>query len=277
MKAEQGVDRLLLGKHKCLRLCKGRTKQEGAEQNGIRSSYGRNGVTSAEQESRKSSNFVIKKSFKPTSVCEAIHGHLVGIWYHSDLSKKLFAFSLIVDYFHVVHAQIISVSQNTTGAHRFLMKKALDNLGNTKWRMRISHAGFWIVSCIIGCHPGKTPCNSIFIHPYSLCVQFLLATIRRFIIPDLNTREAQRTLYFKNPLGCELCGGEDGCGEAIQEDHEKKKAELEAMQIDINNQREKFEEMIQKFRKQQALEGLSVKRWPNKALLRPKIQAMMNT
>ncbi|KAL4554299.1 hypothetical protein LXL04_039578 [Taraxacum kok-saghyz] len=41
----------------------------------------------------------------------------------------------------------------------------------------------------------------------------------------------------------------------IQEDHEKKKAELEAMQIDINNQREKFEEMIREFREQQALEG----------------------
>ena len=43
----------------------------------------------------------------------------------------------------------------------------------------------------------------------------------------------------------------------IQEDHEKKKAELEAMQIDINNQREKFEEMIREFREQQALEGRS--------------------
>ncbi|KAL4554964.1 hypothetical protein LXL04_037574 [Taraxacum kok-saghyz] len=96
-------------------------------------------------------------------------------------------------------------------------------------KMRISHAGFWIVSCIIGCHPGKTPSNSIFIHPYSICViidilyiyipliqvQFLLATIRRFITPDLNTSEAQRTSYFKNPLGCELYGGEDGCGEAV--------------------------------------------------------------
>ncbi|KAL4579197.1 hypothetical protein LXL04_015335 [Taraxacum kok-saghyz] len=41
----------------------------------------------------------------------------------------------------------------------------------------------------------------------------------------------------------------------IQEDHEKMKAELEAMQIDINNQREKFEEMIREFREQQALEG----------------------
>ncbi|KAL4561956.1 hypothetical protein LXL04_034142 [Taraxacum kok-saghyz] len=43
----------------------------------------------------------------------------------------------------------------------------------------------------------------------------------------------------------------------IQEDHEKKKAELEAMQIDINNQREKFEKMIREFREQQALEGRS--------------------
>ena len=43
----------------------------------------------------------------------------------------------------------------------------------------------------------------------------------------------------------------------IQEDHEKKKAELEAMRIDINNQREKFEEMIRVFREQQALEGRS--------------------
>ncbi|KAL4562546.1 hypothetical protein LXL04_034753 [Taraxacum kok-saghyz] len=43
----------------------------------------------------------------------------------------------------------------------------------------------------------------------------------------------------------------------IQDDHEKKKAELEAMQIDINNQREKFEEMIQECREQQALEGRS--------------------
>ncbi|KAL4562219.1 hypothetical protein LXL04_034417 [Taraxacum kok-saghyz] len=43
----------------------------------------------------------------------------------------------------------------------------------------------------------------------------------------------------------------------IQEDHEKKKAELEAMRIDINNQREKFEEMIQEFREQQTLEGRS--------------------
>ncbi|KAL4573094.1 hypothetical protein LXL04_019887 [Taraxacum kok-saghyz] len=41
----------------------------------------------------------------------------------------------------------------------------------------------------------------------------------------------------------------------IQEDHEKKKTELEAMQIDINNQREKFEEMIQECREQQAPEG----------------------
>ncbi|KAL4574229.1 hypothetical protein LXL04_021055 [Taraxacum kok-saghyz] len=41
----------------------------------------------------------------------------------------------------------------------------------------------------------------------------------------------------------------------IQEDHEKKKAELEAMKLDINNQREKFEEMIRVFREQQALEG----------------------
>ncbi|KAL4561440.1 hypothetical protein LXL04_033606 [Taraxacum kok-saghyz] len=40
----------------------------------------------------------------------------------------------------------------------------------------------------------------------------------------------------------------------IQEDHEKKNAELEAMQIDINNQREKFEEMIREFKEQQALE-----------------------
>ncbi|KAL4585006.1 hypothetical protein LXL04_009619 [Taraxacum kok-saghyz] len=40
----------------------------------------------------------------------------------------------------------------------------------------------------------------------------------------------------------------------IQEDHEKKKTELEAMQIDINNQREKFEEMIREFREQQDLE-----------------------
>ncbi|KAL4561779.1 hypothetical protein LXL04_033953 [Taraxacum kok-saghyz] len=36
-----------------------------------------------------------------------------------------------------------------------------------------------------------------------------------------------------------------------------KKAELEAMQIDINNQREKFEEMIRVFREKQALEGRS--------------------
>ncbi|KAL4561954.1 hypothetical protein LXL04_034140 [Taraxacum kok-saghyz] len=43
----------------------------------------------------------------------------------------------------------------------------------------------------------------------------------------------------------------------IQEDHEKKKAELEAIQIDINNQREKFEKMIREFREQQALEGRS--------------------
>ena len=43
----------------------------------------------------------------------------------------------------------------------------------------------------------------------------------------------------------------------IQEDHEKKKAELQAMQIDINNQREKFEKMIREFREQRALEGRS--------------------
>ncbi|KAL4583267.1 hypothetical protein LXL04_007835 [Taraxacum kok-saghyz] len=39
------------------------------------------------------------------------------------------------------------------------------------------------------------------------------------------------------------------------QDHDKKKVELEGMQIDIDNQREKFEEMSREFREQQALEG----------------------
>ncbi|KAL6584466.1 hypothetical protein OROMI_003755 [Orobanche minor] len=41
----------------------------------------------------------------------------------------------------------------------------------------------------------------------------------------------------------------------IQEDHERKKAELEAMRLDINNQRESFEAMMRKFMEQQPPEG----------------------